>query len=118
VTGTSQAAVNACRTALSREGSIGLIAADAAVPGLSAALAAAGLDHAVLGPDSDGSNRMLVIPATLAKGLEYDHVVIAEPGDIVAAEDRGLARLYVCLTRAVTTLTVLHARPLPDQLAE
>jgi DNA helicase IV len=118
VTDTSQAAVNACRTALSREGSIGLIAADAAVPGLSAALAAAGLDHAVLGPDSDGSNRMLVIPATLAKGLEYDHVVIAEPGDIVAAEDRGLARLYVCLTRAVTTLTVLHARPLPDQLAE
>jgi DNA helicase IV len=118
VTDTSQAAVNACRTALSREGSIGLIAADAAVPGLSAALAAAGLDHAVLGPDSDGSNRLLVIPATLAKGLEYDHVVIAEPGDIVAAEDRGLARLYVCLTRAVTTLTVLHTRPLPDQLAE
>jgi hypothetical protein len=29
----------------------------------------------------------------------------------------GLRRLYVCLTRAVTSLTVIHADPLPTQLA-
>ncbi len=61
-----------------------------------------------------------VVPASLAKGLEYDHVVLVEPAAIVAAEpDRvtGLRRLYVCLTRAVSSLVVLHDEPLPDELA-
>jgi DNA helicase IV len=58
-----------------------------------------------------------VVPATLAKGLEYDHVVVAEPAAIVAAEPRGLRRLYVVLTRAVSRLVVVHGRPLPAELA-
>jgi hypothetical protein len=33
-------------------------------------------------------------------------------------ERTGLRRLYVVLTRAVTALTVVHARPLPPPLAE
>ncbi|MCW2913972.1 MAG: Superfamily and helicase-like protein [Actinomycetia bacterium] len=110
------AAVQACREALDRQGSIGLIVADAAAPTFAEALAQAELDHGVLGPESDGSGRLLVIPASLAKGLEYDHVVVAEPAAIVAAESRGLARLYVVLTRAVTSLTVLHTEPLPAAL--
>ena len=28
----------------------------------------------------------------------------------------GLRRLYVCLTRAVTSLAVLHVDPLPEEL--
>ena len=28
----------------------------------------------------------------------------------------GLRRLYVCLTRAVTSLVVLHEQPLPEEL--
>ncbi|MCG5219890.1 helicase domain-containing protein [Streptosporangium soli] len=99
---------------LARQGSIGVIVPDAAVPAVSAALT--DVDHGVLGPDSTGDRRLLVIPATLAKGLEYDHVIVVEPTDIVEAEPRGLARLYVTLTRAVTTLTVLHTRALPAQL--
>jgi len=59
----------------------------------------------------------VVVPATLAKGLEYDHVIVAEPAEIAEAEPRGLARLYVVLTRAVTSLTVVHTRPLPGPLA-
>ena len=39
-----------------------------------------------------------------------------EPADIVAAEPKGLNRLYVVLTRAVTSLTVLHTKPLPVAL--
>jgi DNA helicase IV len=101
--------------ALEREGSIGVIVPDARVPEISEALN--GLPHAVLGPDSVEEHRLLVVPATLAKGLEYDHVIVVEPADIVAAEPRGLARLYVVLTRAVTTLTVLHHKPLPPELA-
>ncbi|MFI0481167.1 HelD family protein [Actinomadura sp. 9N215] len=111
------AAVDAVREALARPGSVGLIVPDAAADAHAAALRAADVDHALLGPDSDGAARLLVIPATLAKGLEYDHVIVAEPAAIAAAETRGLARLYVVLTRAVTSLTVLHRDDLPAELA-
>ncbi|MEV0583873.1 AAA family ATPase [Nonomuraea sp. NPDC050310] len=105
---------DAVTEALAREGSIGVITPDALVADTSAALA--DLPHTVLGPDSTEDHRLLIVPATLAKGLEYDHVIVVEPADIVSAEPRGLARLYVVLTRAVTTLTVLHAKPLPELL--
>ena len=67
----------------------------------------------------DVDARLDLVPATLAKGLEFDHVVVVEPAEIVRAEAdqrTGLRRLYVCLTRAVSTLTVVHAEPLPPQL--
>ncbi|MGN9843437.1 HelD family protein [Nonomuraea sp. H19] len=105
----------AAREVLAKEGSIGVIVPDAMAGEVSSALA--DLPHAVLDPDSSEEHRLLVVPATLAKGLEYDHVIVVEPADIVAAEPRGLARLYVVLTRAVTSLTVLHDKPLPPQLA-
>jgi DNA helicase IV len=57
-----------------------------------------------------------VLPASVIKGLEYDHVIVVEPADIVAAEPRGLNRLYVALTRAVATLVVLHEKELPAAL--
>ena len=60
-------------------------------------------------------------PATVAKGLEFDRVVVVEPAAIAAAEPderTGLRRLYVVLTRAVTGLTVVHAEPLPAPLRE
>lgn len=56
---------------------------------------------------------MTVVSATLVKGLEYDHVVAVEPAAIAEAEQRGLHRLYVVLTRAVSRLEVVHGRPLP-----
>ncbi|MGK5740353.1 HelD family protein [Micromonospora sp. URMC 103] len=59
---------------------------------------------------------VVVVPASLVKGLEYDHVIVVEPADIVAAEPRGLNRLYVALTRAVAGLVVLHAKALPAPL--
>ncbi|SNS52005.1 HelD family protein [Actinomadura mexicana] len=111
------ATAEAARAALARPGSVGLIVPDARAGAHAAALEAAGLEHEILGPESAGTGRLLVIPATLAKGLEYDHVIVAEPAAIAAAEARGLARLYVVLTRAVTTLTVLHEDDLPAELA-
>jgi DNA helicase IV len=53
------------------------------------------------------------VPASAVKGLEYDHVVAVEPAAIAGAETRGPHRLYVVLTRAVSRLDVIHARPLP-----
>ena len=48
-----------------------------------------------------------------AKGLEFDHVIVVEPG-LVAAHPQGLRELYVALTRPTTTLVVLHARCRPS----
>lgn len=104
------------RAALAHEGSIAVIAADDAVDELRAALAAAGV-HAATADDPAAGARVTVVPATLVKGLEYDHVIVVEPAAIVAAEPRGLHRLYVVLTRAVSRLSVLHAAPLPAELA-
>ncbi|MCC9710570.1 TetR family transcriptional regulator [Streptomyces sp. MNU76] len=64
------------------------------------------------GPDELRS-RVAVLGAGVAKGLEYDHVVVVEPAAIAEAEERGLHRLYVVLTRAVSRLDVVHARALP-----
>jgi DNA helicase IV len=102
--------------ALEHEGSVAVIAADAAVARLRAHLAAAGIEAAT--PDDiDSEARVTLVPATIVKGLEYDHVIVVEPADIVAAEPRGLNRLYVVLTRAVSRLSVLHAKPLPAAIA-
>ncbi len=57
-----------------------------------------------------------LLPASQVKGLEFDHVIVVEPADIVAAEPRGPSRLYVVLTRAVASLVVLHQEPLPAGL--
>ncbi|RZT82143.1 DNA helicase IV [Micromonospora violae] len=115
VTDLTSAAVAEVRAALAHDGSVGVIAADDAVDGLRAALAEAGVETATA-DDVAAAERVTVVPATLVKGLEYDHVVVVEPAAIVAAEPRGLHRLYVVLTRAVSRLTVLHAAPLPAPL--
>ncbi|WNV75431.1 AAA family ATPase [Geodermatophilus sp. DSM 44513] len=96
-------------------GSVGVVCADAAAPGVAAALVAAGLPAAVLADDG-AVGPLAVVPASLAKGLEFDAVVVVDPAAIVAAEPRGLHRLYVVLTRAVSTLVVLHRGDLPGPL--
>lgn len=114
------AVVAACRDSLRHEGSIGLIAADARVPELARALEAAGLPYLAPGEETTQRARLTLVPASLAKGLEYDHVVLDEPAAVVSGEPderTGLRRLYVCLTRAVSGLHLLHAAPLPEALA-
>ncbi|GAA3584279.1 AAA family ATPase [Kribbella ginsengisoli] len=110
--------ITSCRAALTTEGSVALIAADDRVTTLYDALLAAGLKPALLGATEDemDTTRLVCVPATLAKGLEFDSVIVAEPSEIVAAEPRGLQRLYVVLTRAVSSLRVVHATPLPESL--
>ncbi|WP_086162247.1 AAA family ATPase [Streptomyces marincola] len=119
--GLSAAVAAACAEVLRNEGSVGLIAADARVPALAGALAAAGLTHLAPGTETSADSRLTLVPASLAKGLEYDYVVLDEPAAIVAGEPderTGLRRLYVALTRAVSGLLVLHAQPLPGPLRE
>src|SRR4051794_20005003 len=115
------AAVDTVDAVLERPGSIGLIVPDALVPQARKALQDKGLSFAVLGDEDDVDAHIDVVPAGLAKGLEFDHVVLVEPAGIVAgeADERtGLRRLYVCLTRAVTSLAILHSEDLPAILTD
>ncbi|WP_306322955.1 MULTISPECIES: AAA family ATPase [unclassified Streptomyces] len=111
--------VAACVEALRGEGSVGLIAADARCGALGAELDGAGLRYLAPGEETTAEARLTLVPASLAKGLEYDYVVLDEPAAVVDGEPderTGLRRLYVSLTRAVSGLVVTHAAPLPPQL--
>ncbi|MFJ8598539.1 HelD family protein [Streptomyces shenzhenensis] len=113
------AVVAACEELLRNAGSTALIAADARVPALAEALAAAGIPYLAPGEETTRETRLTLVPASLAKGLEYDYVVLDEPRAVVDAEPderTGLRRLYVALTRAVSGLIVTHTTPLPPQL--
>ncbi|MEU9351716.1 AAA family ATPase [Streptomyces griseoloalbus] len=112
--------VLACHELLRNEGSVGLIAADARVPELAAELTAAGVAFVAPGEETTHDTRLTLVPASLAKGLEYDYVVLDEPRAVIDAEPderTGLRRLYVTLTRAVSGLTITHTTGLPPQLA-
>ncbi|MCX5227825.1 ATP-binding domain-containing protein [Streptomyces sp. NBC_00233] len=113
--------VAACVEALGHDGSIGLIAADARIAPLAEALTDAGLAYLSPGEETTAESRLTLVPASLAKGLEYDYVVLDEPAAVVDGEPderTGLRRLYVALTRAVSGLTVLHSAPIPAQLEQ
>jgi DNA helicase IV len=120
--------------AMGNEGTVGVIVADAALPRIRKLLERRHMDYEVLGEDPEIFDvhaersdpevaprlKPILVPAALAKGLEFDHVVLLEPADIVAGEPdqvTGLRRLYVCLTRAVTSLIVVYAAELPTGLA-
>jgi DNA helicase IV len=109
------AIARAATQALAKEGSAAVVAADDQVGALAQALGRAGVPHAVL-DDSGPGARLTLVPVSLVKGLEFDHVIVAEPAQIAGAHARGLHHLYVALTRAVSRLTVLHAEPLPAPL--
>ncbi|MFG2791567.1 HelD family protein [Streptomyces sp. NPDC048419] len=119
-TGTAEV-VTACEELLRNEGSTGLIAADARVASVAEALTAAGIPYLAPGEETTAETRLTLVPASLAKGLEYDYVVLDEPQAVVDGEPderTGLRRLYVALTRAVSGLIVTHSAPLPAQLED
>ena len=106
-----------CAEAAAQPGSVAVIAADQQLPELSRGLTGHGLAHDVLDGEPAAGGRLTLVPVTMSKGLEFDHVIVIEPAAIARAEARGLPRLYVALTRAVSRLTVLHTEPLPMELA-
>jgi DNA helicase IV len=119
--GLAASVVAAVRAATQRPGSVGVIAADAQISVLSKALSRNGIEHGTLGVDhGDIEHQIDLVPATVAKGLEFDRVVVVEPTAIADAEPderTGLRRLYVVLTRAVSGLHVIHSEPLPAALS-
>jgi len=92
-----------------------IICPDDMVDQMSSALDAASVPHGraqAAGLDENLS----IVPASLAKGLELDDVIVVEPSAIVADDAQGLRLLYVTLTRSTRSLTVVHRMPLPDAM--
>ncbi|MGL5858548.1 MAG: HelD family protein [Angustibacter sp.] len=86
------------------QGTVGVIAPQAEVDAIGSALRSEpGLP----------AGRVSVTDPVRVKGLEFDDVVVVEPARIVAGSERGLADLYVALSRATRRLVVVHAEPLP-----
>jgi DNA helicase IV len=86
--------------------------------GLLALIAPASMRGDAAGSLFDES-RIAVLTPREAKGMEFDHVIVVEPAQIVeeAVEGQGLRELYVALTRPTRTLVVVHSRPLPIELS-
>ncbi len=101
------------RTALRRTGAVAVIAPPALHEQIVAALADAG---AVSTPADALDAPIAVLDPTSAKGLEFDHVIVVEPAQLVNADRAGLRLLYVTITRTTKTLTVVHAEALPEGL--
>ena len=106
-------AASLARTAHARGGTVAVIAPR----DLHGAIVGALSD---LGAESEGAAALdaavAVLDATDSKGLEFDHVVVVEPADLVSGDRSGLRLLYVTITRATKTLAIVHAKPLPEAL--
>jgi DNA helicase IV len=95
---------------------VGLVVPETLLDPVAEALGAAGVDFSDARSDTGLDRPVTLLPPPLAKGLEFDAVVVVEPAAIAAGGPTGLRLLYVALTRAVQRLSVIHAEPLPEPL--
>ncbi len=109
-----EAAIQCVRETLLLGGTVAVIAPDEAHSTLTEALQDVG---AVADSPTVLDAAVGVIGPVAAKGLEFDHVIVVEPAQLVTQDSAGLRLLYVTLTRATQTLSVFHSRPLPGPLA-
>jgi DNA helicase IV len=81
-----------------------------------AAAVAAKVPETAAGENPDLEHRVVVLTTRQAKGLEFDSVLVAEPGLILAESPRGRSDLYVALTRTTRRLGVVHTGEAPAAL--
>jgi DNA helicase IV len=107
-------------------GRLAVIVTGSRVAEIVATLRAGGLD-AVDPRDQESrglSADLVVLSAEGANGLEFDAVVVVEPGQIAnrgaydetSTTSRGLRTLYVALTRPTRRLAVIASKELPPTL--
>jgi DNA helicase-2/ATP-dependent DNA helicase PcrA len=69
--------------------------------------------------DPEALSGVMLASAAAVKGLEFDAVILADAGvDAFPDDPRSARLLYVCLTRALHKLAVLHEGPLTPLLSE
>jgi DNA helicase IV len=114
-TGIGTAAASVAARLVDQRHSVAVIASQALHQQIAAALDVAGLPLVPFGHASLAGHVALVRPE-LAKGLEFDAVIVAEPG-LILNEPGGSGLLYIALTRAVQFLAVIFSGELPAVLA-
>ena len=77
----------------------------------------AAVPGAMVGEDPELGSPVVVLSVAQVKGLEFDSVIVVEPGQLLAGSPRGLNDLYVALTRATQRLGVVYSGELPAVLA-
>ncbi len=99
-------------------GRVAILAPETLLPVLADALAAAELPVVDARDMRKGglSEPLVLLAADSTNGLEFDSVVVVEPGVIAGETARGLRTLYVALTRPTQRLSVVHLAPLPAAL--
>jgi DNA helicase IV len=99
-------------------GSVGVVVPDPHADPVLGAIAEAGLDGAR--GDRGGLDRAItVLDPAMAKGLEFDAVIVVEPARFLDHDGAVGARLlYVAMTRSVQHLSLVHHRPLPGLLED
>jgi hypothetical protein len=98
--------------------SVGVVAPEPLLEPIAAALTTAGVEHVDGRRALELGDGVALLAPEMAKGLEFDVVVVVEPAVIAHRGAHGLRLLFVALTRAVRTLTVVHAQALPGLLQE
>ena len=96
-------------------GTLAVVCAPSQEAELAVALQRAGVR---VGRDEEGLEEpVALVPVVMAKGLEFDSVIVVEPSAIVSDAKFGLRSLFVALTRATKRVAIVHALPLPAALA-
>ena len=95
-----------------------LVAAELAAPEAAGQLAVITANPDDVAAGLVESDRLAVLSPLQAKGLEFDWVLLIEPADIVGSSGRGIADLYVAMTRATQRLHILHRAELPAGLTD
>lgn len=92
--------------------SLGVVVADGRYDELHRELEGCGVELGD-GRDGDFASQATLVPAGLAKGLEFDAVLVVEPAQIVDSSDDGRRALYTAMTRCTQALYIVHAAQLP-----
>ena len=115
----AQAVVDAARTYGAEHQTTGVIVPAHLLGEVHDALDAAGLDPVDTTKSETLGAALSVVDAAVAKGLEFDAVILVEPAgflDLEIPEVTALRLLYVALTRAVQQLAIVHSHPVPAPL--
>jgi DNA helicase IV len=101
-----------------KPGRVAILAPESLLPLLSDALVAAEIPVVDARDMRKGglSEPLVLLAADATNGLEFDSVIVVEPGVIAGETARGLRTLYVALTRPTQRLTMVHLTPAPSVL--
>jgi DNA helicase IV len=110
------AVVEAVRVEEAKGGTLAIVCTPAEERRLAVALRDAGLDF---GEGEEGLDQpVALVPVVMAKGLEFDSVIVVEPAAIVDDAKFGLRALFVALTRATKRVAIVHSQELPASVRQ